>query len=30
MPTKVSKTNGPDRSEWPDLHTRTQSGGVEK
>ena len=28
IPTKVSKTNGPDRLEWPDLHTRTERGGA--
>ena len=30
MPTKVSKTNDPDRSESPDLHTRTQRKGFQK
>ena len=28
MLTKVSKTNDPERTEWPDSHTRTQRGGL--
>ena len=27
--TKLSKINGPERSEWPDSHTRTRWGGFE-
>ena len=27
--TKLSKINGPERSEWPDSHNRTRPGGFE-
>ena len=29
-PTQVSKINGPERSEWPDSHSRTRGGDFEK
>ena len=30
MPTKVLKKNGPERSEWPDLQSKTRGGGFEE
>ena len=30
VPTKVSKTNDPEQTEWLDYHTRAREGGFEK